>query len=465
MFREPAASMQSPPSREAEQLIVRLLKRTMPFQVISEGMLQSVAAVSRPFSYRAGEVIYRAGDRADDVYVVVSGAVEHLLSDTPTTVERNRVMHSGDVYGWAAVLGQDKRVRLATTTCVETAEVIRINGAALIERLNDDPATAKVVMSRFATMITREFGAPAAAAQIDAADRSVSDAPAAAPRPQGHATGLALTLFRISRWLRSPKPFLMLLGFALFLGFWYLSVQVWKLPRFREMPGLTTVFHEWFSKNPTYGLSFYTPEYYQDIWVSVRRVGIAFFLATALGVPLGLFLGWSRTFREYVFPVFEMLRPIPVLAWVPLAILMFSGSETPVIFLTFLASFFATALNTMLGVESIDESYTRAADCLGASKMQVFRHVIVPGAMPYIFTGLQISVGVAWFSLVAAEMVSGQFGLGYVINTSYTMVRYPTIVIGMITLGAVGYLTSALVRIVGDYMMQWRVRELALGGR
>ena len=84
--------------------------------------------------------------------------------------------------------------------------------------------------------------------------------------------------------------------------------------------------------------------------------------------------------------------------------------------------------------------------------------------MPFIFTGLQISIGVAWFSLVAGEMVSGKFGLGYVINTSYTMVRYPTIIIGMITLGVVGYVTSAMVRMVGDYMMQWRVRELALGG-
>ncbi len=90
---------------------------------------------------------------------------------------------------------------------------------------------------------------------------------------------------------------------------------------------------------------------------------------------------------------------------------MFPGSELPVIFLTFLASFYATALNTMLGVKSIDKSYVLAASCLGASKLQIFRHVIVPGAMPFIFTGLQISVGVAWFSLVAAEMVSGQFGL------------------------------------------------------
>jgi len=257
----------------------------------------------------------------------------------------------------------------------------------------------------------------------------------------------------------------MLTGFGLFLGGWYLAVEVWRLPRFAEMPGLTVVVKEWLSKDPTYGLSLYTPEYYQHIGRSVWRVAQAFTLATVFGVPLGLFLGWSRRFRDHVFPVFELLRPIPVLAWVPLAIVMFVASESAVIYLAFLASFFATALNAMLGVKSIDESYLRAAECLGASRSQVFRHVILPGALPFIFTGLQISVGVAWFSLVAAEMVSGQYGLGYVINTSYSMVRYPTIIIGMITLGVVGYLTSAMVRVVGDLLMQWRVRELALRGQ
>ena len=274
-----------------------------------------------------------------------------------------------------------------------------------------------------------------------------------------------LTFYRFRQWIKSPRPYLMAIGFTLFIGFWYLSVEVWRLPRFRDMPGITAVVKEWLNPNPAYGLSIYTPEYYQHIGVSVWRVTKAFLLATVLGVSVGLFLGWSKKFKEYVFPVFETLRPIPILAWVPIAIVMFVATESAVIFLTFLASFFATALNTMLGVESIDESYSRAAYCLGANKWQVFREVIVPGAMPFIFTGLQISVGVAWFSLVAGEMVSGEFGLGYVINTSYTMVRYPTIVIGMVTLGAVGYVTSALVRMVGDYMMQWRVRELALGGR
>lgn len=273
------------------------------------------------------------------------------------------------------------------------------------------------------------------------------------------------SFYNFFMWLKSPRPYQMVAGFILFLGFWYLAVEVWKLPRFREMPGFTSVVKEWTNSNPTYGLSLYTPEYYKHIWVSVWRVTQSFFFATLFGVPLGLFLGWSRKFRLFVFPVFEMLRPIPTLAWVPLSIIMFVATESAVIFLTFLASFYATALNTMLGVESIDESCVRAAHCLGANKRQVFVHVIVPGAMPFIFTGLQISVGVSWFSLVAAEMVSGQYGLGYVINAAYTTVAYPTIVIGMITLGLVGYATSALVRFAGNRMMRWRVRELALGNQ
>ena len=440
--------------------ISALLKRAMPFQMVGPDVLTSIARLAKWESHAKGDVLYQMGDEADDIYLVSSGRVQHTLHGNNGVGALEKTMHSGEVFGWAAIL--EDQPRLATTVCLERTELVRISGEKLLNLLKLSPAIGDVVMSRFATMITKEFGAASSVAgkvqRLPQGERATAEIKVEMP------DGLALTMFRLSQWIRSPKPYLMLTGFALLLGFWHFTVTVWKLPRFQDMPGLTVVVKELFSKDPTYGLSIYTPEYYEHIWVSVRRVGIAFLLATALGVPLGLFLGWSKTFREYVFPVFETLRPIPILAWVPLAILMFSGTETPVIFLTFLASFFATALNTMLGVESIDESYSRAAYCLGANKWQVFREVITPGAMPFIFTGLQISVGVAWFSLVAGEMVSGQFGLGYVINTSYTMVRYPTIIIGMITLGVVGYSTSALIRIGGDYMMQWRVRELALGG-
>ena len=437
------------------EAMLDIFKRTMPFQVVSDGMLRKIAAKGWRVTYERDAVLYDVGDKADDIYIIVSGKVVHALEPGVNARRPEKILGPGDVFGWAALL-EKYPARLARAVCAERAEIVRINGDELLRLLEGDPDAGDVVMSRFATMITRDYTVPDLIAQLRSIHRQIH---------AGDNQGMNLTLYRISLWLKSPRSYQMLIGFALFLGFWYLSVEVWKLPRFREMPGITVVIKEWISKDPTYGLSLYTAEYYQHIGMSVWRVTQAFVLSTLLGVPFGLFLGWSRKFKDYLFPVFETLRPIPILAWVPLAIVMFVATESAVIYLTFLASFFATALNTMLGVESIDESYVRAANCLGASKAQVFRHVIVPGAMPFIFTGLQISVGVSWFSLVAAEMVSGQYGLGYVINTSYTMVRYPTIVIGMITLGAVGYVTSAMVRVAGDYLMQWRVRELALGGR
>jgi ABC-type nitrate/sulfonate/bicarbonate transport system permease component len=278
-----------------------------------------------------------------------------------------------------------------------------------------------------------------------------------APREAGKVEGVRA---RARRRARQKQILMMMIGFSLFFGAWYLAVDILKLPRFSKLPGLREVIVEWFSPNPVYGISIFTPEYYQHILVSLARIGTAFFTATALGVPLGLMLGWSEKFREYVFPVFETLRPIPILAWVPISIILFNGSEISVIFLTFIASFFVTTLNTMQGVRSIDETYFRAAACLGATPHQIFRDVVIPGTLPSIFTGLQISVGVAWFSLVAAEMVSGEYGLGYLINTAYTKIQYPTIAIGMFTLGIVGYLSSSLVRFVGNRLMQWRLREI-----
>ena len=162
----------------------------------------------------------------------------------------------------------------------------------------------------------------------------------------------------------------MLIGFALFLGFWYLvgrSLEAAALSR--DARASPSVIKEWLEPRP-------------DLRpVALHRRVLQAHLGQHLARDAGVlprhrarrarsacFLGWSRKFKEYVFPVFETLRPIPILAWVPLAIVMFVATESAVIFLTFLASFFATALNTMLGVESIDESYVRAANCLGASK-------------------------------------------------------------------------------------------------
>ena len=428
------------------------LRAAAPFRDVPEALLARIVAIARRVQLAPGQRVYDAGDAAESIYIVAAGQVEHVFKREVGAREALKRIGRGGAIGWAGLLlGQTGR--LASATATEPTTLVCIPTEDLVKLLESEPTEGKAVMDRFAHMIQQEFMVPDFLAQV----RRLSGAPLTEEMSR-----YSLTMYRVSLWLKSPRPYLMAIGFAIFLGLWYLAVEVLRLPRFKDMPGLTTVVKEWLSPNPTFGLSVYTPEYYKHIWVSIWRVTQAFFLATALGVPLGLLLGWSRKFREYVFPVFEMLRPIPILAWVPLAIVMFIATESAVIFLAFLASFFATALNTMLGVQSIDESYVRAANCLGAKRWQVFRHVIIPGALPFIFTGLQISIGVCWFSLVAAEMVSGQFGLGYVINTSYVMVRYPTIIIGMVTLGIVGYATSALVRLAGDYLMQWRVRELAL---
>ena len=272
-------------------------------------------------------------------------------------------------------------------------------------------------------------------------------------------------LVRLRRRFGTSSPYLMLLGIASWLGLWWVLCEAFEVPRFEKMPGPVVVLKELFSREPFLGISIFTQEYYEHIYVSCRRILFAFLIATGVGVPLGLFMGWSKRFRQYSFPILEILRPIPILAWVPLSILMFKGFEAPVIFLATLASLFVTTLNTLLGVDSIDESYFRAAGCLGSKPRHVFWNVVVPGALPFMFTGLQISIGVAWFSLVAAEMVSGDWGLGYLIVDAYMNNVTVPMVIGMITLGFVGWLTSILVRMVGNRMMQWRTRAMAIENR
>jgi len=266
---------------------------------------------------------------------------------------------------------------------------------------------------------------------------------------------------KLGHSLKSRAPYLGLLGIITFIGLWHLTTGVLSLPRFDKLPNPAAVFAEFTSRHPAFGTSIFVSQYYTHILWSIWRIIEAFFLATVLGVPIGLFMGWKKVFKDYAFPMLEILRPIPVLAWVPLAILMWPGREAPIIFLAFLASFFATILNTLLGVESIDESYFRAARCLGARSHHIFFRVVIPGALPFIFTGLQIGMGVAWFSLVAAEMLSGEYGLGYLVWDSYVLIQYPVIIIAMITMGVIGFMFSLLIRMVGNALMRWTVRDAA----
>ncbi len=196
--------------------------------------------------------------------------------------------------------------------------------------------------------------------------------------------------------------------------------------------------------------------YYKSILYSLYRVVVGFLIASAVAIPLGLLMGWNRVCSDLFMPGFELMRPVPPVAWVPLSIIVFAQLEYSILFITFTGAFFVVALNARLGVESIDQSLFRAAWCLGASPRQIFRHVVLPGALPAIFTGLALGIGISWETVVAAEMIAGQYGLGYLTWESYNLIRYPEVILSMTSIGVLGYLCSAIIRAAADKYLAWR---------
>jgi NitT/TauT family transport system permease protein len=197
-------------------------------------------------------------------------------------------------------------------------------------------------------------------------------------------------------------------------------------------------------------------EFYIHIAVSMRRIIIGYALATVLGVLLGLAMGRSRLARDLILPYVEIIRPIPAVAWIPLAILMWPTEESSIIYITFLGALFPIILNTLHGVEQTPEVLVRAARSLGARRVQIFRHVVLPAALPSIAAGLAIGMGVSWFSLLAGEIISGQYGIGYFTWNAYSLINYPDIVVGMLTIGLLGTGSTYAVRLATQPMLRWQ---------
>jgi NitT/TauT family transport system permease protein len=198
--------------------------------------------------------------------------------------------------------------------------------------------------------------------------------------------------------------------------------------------------------------------FFVHIAVSMRRILYAYALATALGVFLGLIMGRSRFARDVLMPYLEILRPIPAVAWIPLAILMMPTEESSIIYITFLGALFPIVLNTIHGVEQTPEVLVRAARTLGANRLEVFWYVVIPAALPSIAAGLAIGMGVAWFSLLAGEIISGQYGIGYFTWNAYSLINYPDIVVGMLAIGALGTGSTYGVRLLTRPFLAWQRR-------
>ena len=197
------------------------------------------------------------------------------------------------------------------------------------------------------------------------------------------------------------------------------------------------------------------PKLLPHVWNSLQRIFIGFSIAAVLAVLMGLAIGRLRLAGEALLPPLEVLRPIPAVAWIPLAILLFASPEHSMVFITFIGAFFPILLNTIHGVEGIDPRLIHASLTLGARPLDVFREVILPGALPAIVTGLSIGMGTSWFSLVTAEMISGQYGIGYYTWEAYTLQNYPNIVLGMVGIGILGMGSASLVKWCGRRCMPW----------
>src|SRR5215467_97138 len=208
------------------------------------------------------------------------------------------------------------------------------------------------------------------------------------------------------------------------------------------------------------------PSFWESAYLSTLRVFEGFFAAMLVGIPLGLAMAVSRTFYGITFPVFEVLRPIPPLAWVPAAIIFWPTQELSIAFVTFLGAFFTIVINVIGGAQSIDVRYFQAARSMGSSTFDIFRRIILPGVLPSIVVGATVGIGITWAVVVAAEMISGGGsagsvggatggGLGFFIWSSYVGGSYNQIVVGMISIGIAGYMSSALLRKLGEMVTPW----------
>jgi NitT/TauT family transport system permease protein len=201
--------------------------------------------------------------------------------------------------------------------------------------------------------------------------------------------------------------------------------------------------------------------YWESWYQSSKRVLLGFATALLLGIPFGLMLAVNRYFREIFFPPFEVLRPIPPLAWVPASLIFWPTNEMSIAFVTFLGAFFTIVINVLGGARTIDIRYLRAAQSMGATQWHLFWRIILPGTLPSIFTGAAVGMGITWEVVVAAEMSSGggtqgSGGLGFFIWNSYMGGSLPQIVVGMISIGIAGYLSSSAIRWLGTRLMPWR---------
>ena len=189
--------------------------------------------------------------------------------------------------------------------------------------------------------------------------------------------------------------------------------------------------------------------------ISLSRVLIAYSVACIVGVALGLLMGWYPKVKALFMPLFDLIRPIPPIAWTSLAILWFGLGEMPKWFIIFIAAFCNVVINAYDGARSVDNTLVGCAHMLGASERQIFAEVVLPSSVPYIFAGMQIALSNSWAAVVAAEMIRASEGLGWVIITGLSVNNMEQIFAGIVIIGIIGLLLSIIMRTLEGRLLRW----------
>ncbi len=256
------------------------------------------------------------------------------------------------------------------------------------------------------------------------------------------------TIFTVERF-RTVAMAIISLGLGVAFWDWATAVNLDLYVDFQNVPSPRKVFDAFVGHLGS-------DVFYVHIGVSMQRILISYSLAALLGIAAGVIMGRSVYARAFLMPYIEVIRPIPAVAWIPLAILMWPTEEASIIYITFLGALFPIVLNTLHGVEQTPEVLVRAARSLGASRLAIFWHVVLPAALPSIAAGLAIGMGVSWFSLLAGEIISGQYGIGYFTWDAYSLINYPDIVVGMLVIGGLGTLSTAAVKVLTAPFLRWQ---------
>jgi NitT/TauT family transport system permease protein len=255
-------------------------------------------------------------------------------------------------------------------------------------------------------------------------------------------------------------PWFVLLPLA-WLLFWHAAVTwQWVTPGILPAPAqVAASWYRWVFGSPGASLSPYSGTWLANVLYSSRRVLEGFLIAALVAIPLGLFIGWNRLVSRVVDPSIQLLRPVPITAWLPFAIAVFGIYDAGALFLIGLGAFYPIVVNTTHGVRDTNLLLLRAARMLGAGESTILRKVIFPSALPSIFTGLRLGVGVAWTAVIVAEMIAVKSGLGYVLWDAYYVGRMDICVATMFSVGLLGFVSDRIIYGASLLLLRWRALE------